>query len=918
QAPPAALPPARVMYHAPIYDPSGYADEARHLILHLEELGVPVAARALGRHSPTFQAQVEPAVRARLDRALARTVTPNFISVIHFPGSAFQRLPEAGYRVGRTMFETDSLPKDWVAACNLMDEIWVPSEFNRETFSRAGVTAKLVTVPGGVDTFRFRPGLAPRRIPGARGTVFLSVFEWSFRKGWDVLLQAWARAFTPDADVTLVLRTYPINKTEGGQDMDAWVTMFLREGLKLERHQVAPIVVIQDQVPDAEMPNLYAAAHAYVAPSRGEGWGRPQMEAMASGLPVIATRWSGNMAFMTEENALLLDVDGVVPIDGRAEMDIYHGQNWAEPSIDHLVTLLRRVAAEPQAMADVSRRARADMELHWRWDKAAAVAAERLTAIASELDARPSPPPPAPDSLPVQWEGAQLNFDSFAMVNRELAKRLIASGRVELAATSKERIEFKPTPDLVPVERALAHRLTRPPAVTVRHQWPPDFTPPAAGAWVMVQPWEFGGLPDAWVAGMRHGPDEMWVYTHWLRDCYIKSGLPADRVHVVPLGVDVDRHRPEGPAYPLKTKKRFKFLFLGGAIPRKGVDVLLDAYLTTFTADDDVCLVIKGIGGETFYSNSPMSAMIRQLLEQAAGDPRMPEVEYLEASLTDEEVGSMYRACDALVHPYRGEGFGLPVAEAMACALPVIVTAAGACRDFCDEETAYLVPAIEVPMAMDDFGPSQAGHWWAEPDRQALGAMMREVAASPEAAREVGRRGRARMTERFTWDRAAAIALSRLEGLAGKTPVRVKPPDAFRPGLAPLPLDEHRRVVFFHHPDWGTDAWRDVVASYLRAFDADADATLALWLDPRSGVSADLAAEAIMEVVAESGRAPEAVPDLLLVPDPLEPDELARLYTAADWVVPGGDSVQAERAARVGKPVLQALDIDAWRAALSQ
>ena len=45
-----------------------------------------------------------------------------------------------------------------------------------------------------------------------------------------------------------------------------------------------------------DLPKLYKAADAFVLPSRGEGWGRPHVEAMAMGLPVIATNWSGSTA----------------------------------------------------------------------------------------------------------------------------------------------------------------------------------------------------------------------------------------------------------------------------------------------------------------------------------------------------------------------------------------------------------------------------------------------------------------------------------------------------------------------------------------------------------------------------------------------------------------------------------------------
>lgn len=53
------------------------------------------------------------------------------------------------------------------------------------------------------------------------------------------------------------------------------------------------LYVVSSHLSDAEFPRWYAAADAFVLPSRGEGWGRPHVEAMSMGLPVIATNWSG-------------------------------------------------------------------------------------------------------------------------------------------------------------------------------------------------------------------------------------------------------------------------------------------------------------------------------------------------------------------------------------------------------------------------------------------------------------------------------------------------------------------------------------------------------------------------------------------------------------------------------------------------
>ncbi|MBW2489728.1 MAG: glycosyltransferase, partial [Deltaproteobacteria bacterium] len=141
----------KVMWHTPIYDPSGYADEARNLILQLQSLNIEPAVREIGRRSDVFRNGVGEQERVKLDEAIAQEILEDFISIIQFPAYAFERIPLARYHIGRTTFETNGLPADWIQKCNLMDEIWVPSEFNMQTFKAAGVTSKLFKIPEGVN-----------------------------------------------------------------------------------------------------------------------------------------------------------------------------------------------------------------------------------------------------------------------------------------------------------------------------------------------------------------------------------------------------------------------------------------------------------------------------------------------------------------------------------------------------------------------------------------------------------------------------------------------------------------------------------------------------------------------------------------------------------------------------------------------
>lgn len=514
----------------------------------------------------------------------------------------------------------------------------------------------------------------------------------------------------------------------------------------------------------------------------------------------------------------------------------------------------------------------------------------------------------------VVWEGSQFVHHSLALVNRELCLQLLEQG-VEISIIPFEPDQFGTDEDRrfpALAERTLAP-LSAPATVHVRHQWPPRFDPPTEGHWVMIQPWEFGSIPKEWVGPMTTNVDEIWVPSSFVRDCYLRSGIPADRVHVVPNGVDVDKFHPAAPAYPLQSRKRFKFLFVGGTISRKGIDILLDAYARTFTADDDVCLVIKDMGGKSFYRGQTAEGLIAQIRAM----PNAPEIEYIDQTLSDAELVGLYTACDALVHPYRGEGFALPIAEAMACGLPVIVTGYGACLDFCDERTAFLIPAREVVVDSHGLPPSSNGYWLAEPDREVLGVLMREVAFDPDKAREVGHAGRERIVGRFQWSHAAAAALARIRELSIRPIRRHRQAEPFRQGLVPLPVDGRRDLAFFHHPDWSSSAWREVVAGYATAFKPEEAVCLLLWLDPGQGVSEEDASERLLGLLDEMAIDPEVCPDIVLVPNRLEMDGLARLYAAADWIVPHGDVLQAERAEKVGRLVLEGNTREAWRSALS-
>ena len=363
-----------VAWSSHFLEQGGYTEEALAAVEALDEAGLrvvvnPVTWDRMGSPLPPRKAK-------RLADLMARHLPDDFVHVAHIGANRFKRHPDAIWNVGRTMFETDGLPADWRDQCNAMDEIWVPSDHNLHTFARAGVDpAKLHKVPETFDTEIFDPHVEPLAVEGLSGFVFLSMFSWIDRKAWDILIRAWFAEFAARDDVTLLLKT-DAALAPPGTDCRREVERFVREQLGTDLERGPRIVVLDRQLEATDVPRLYRAADAFVLASHGEGWGRPYMEAMAMGLPTIATRWSGNLEFMDDDNSYLLGYTLV-----EAAPAWMRGQRWAEPSLGDLRRVMRRVYEHPEEAARVGARAQADVRVSCRPELVAEAVQERLEAI---------------------------------------------------------------------------------------------------------------------------------------------------------------------------------------------------------------------------------------------------------------------------------------------------------------------------------------------------------------------------------------------------------------------------------------------------------------------------------------------------------------------------------------------------------
>ncbi|MFH0821786.1 MAG: glycosyltransferase [Pseudomonadota bacterium] len=347
----------RLIWRSILNFPIGYAFTSRHIALALEQNNAEVIYRYAYGPGTVFPVEEAPVNDdSTLLRMSKRIASPDDTVVVYAQADVFE-FGRGKYRVGFTMFESDGLPKVWVTQCNLMDEVWVPSSFNVNTFSNAGVTAPIRVVPLGLDPECYTP-----QGPSYRNEEifsFLSVFEWRDRKAPELLITAFNDEFGIDEPVGLFCKVWSADPKE--------VSRRIAE-LKLRKKGGKVFFSINNRLDDEQMAALYRSADCFVLPTRGEGWGMPFLEAMACGLPVIATRWGAHLDFLNDENAYLIEIDSLIAADSTPP---YVGTKWANPSYEHLRRLLRTATKDLDASKEKARNSAEHVRKVYTWDATA-------------------------------------------------------------------------------------------------------------------------------------------------------------------------------------------------------------------------------------------------------------------------------------------------------------------------------------------------------------------------------------------------------------------------------------------------------------------------------------------------------------------------------------------------------------------
>lgn len=366
----------KVHFVGPVLTASGYGVHARQLLSALvrsDEFDVTVESLRWGE-TPFLSDPEFDWIRKMTERKAH--VQPDVCIEVTIPSEFRRRAPlTIGVTAG---IETDRVSPQWIDKCNReVDVVVVPSEHSRRTFmveyqgqdgSKLHLERPIFVIPEGVDTTVYHPA-------GGEGTVMMSplldglgvpaknfVFvglgldraQGRDRKNVTRLVEWFCKAFAGRDDVGLILKTAIVNGSMVDHEITSRRIADIKRscgGYKNPSNPTGgpPIFLIHGRVSDQQLATIYRDPRviASVSTTHGEGFGLPLIEAAASGLPVMATDWSGHLDFLTKQGRKLF-----VPFEHTLE-DIFpesanewliQGTKWACPKDDDVIVKLQKMA----------------------------------------------------------------------------------------------------------------------------------------------------------------------------------------------------------------------------------------------------------------------------------------------------------------------------------------------------------------------------------------------------------------------------------------------------------------------------------------------------------------------------------------------------------------------------------------------
>ena len=272
----------------------------------------------------------------------ARDFDYNADSLLIWHQFAMERHVGHGYKIGFPFFELNKFNDLEKHNLNYLDKIFIASNWAADIVKQNGIEVKTHLIPLGVDRSIFKESSCPYLKDEC---IFLTVGKFEYRKGHDVVLKAFDRAFREDDKVVLwMMCDNPITPSENIKWRDRANSIKLNNKVKF----------IPRQSSSDDVARIMQMADYGLFPARAEGWNMELLEMMSCGKKCIATNYSAHTEYCDDKNCELLNISELeIANDGVYFNGFGEWAHFSDSIIDEMAQRMRNMYDRQQKSKDI-------------------------------------------------------------------------------------------------------------------------------------------------------------------------------------------------------------------------------------------------------------------------------------------------------------------------------------------------------------------------------------------------------------------------------------------------------------------------------------------------------------------------------------------------------------------------------------
>lgn len=324
---------------------TGYSQAAQDLLIGLDDTGRYDIRVEFMFGSNIPKTGMTRDRQRRLEKLSKKPRSDDRITLFHTLPTMQRTLQRTSRSIGFATFETFQPIPAWIKILNRNDAIITPSRFNYRIFAHESINKPIFYIPHCYDTELYNSRTDPLNHYDRFSFLFLGT--WKVRKGYQELIEAWLKEFRLEDNVQLIIKT----------DKVAEAKRYVEKAIgnsEVSEKEMAPILFEENIFDELTLPRFIKSFDCYISSTLGEGFGLPGLQAMALGVPVVITNFSGCQDYAKPDTATLLEPSGFQLKSMMDKLPQYKNKKWAFISVKTIRKAMRHVLNNPE---DIKRKA---------------------------------------------------------------------------------------------------------------------------------------------------------------------------------------------------------------------------------------------------------------------------------------------------------------------------------------------------------------------------------------------------------------------------------------------------------------------------------------------------------------------------------------------------------------------------------